>query len=204
MRQICFPHAGGSPTVFRTWRARLPGSIEMVAVRFPGRPWSRSKAPPSSLRQLTARMVDFLVPLRDRPPVLVGHSMGATVAFEAATVLEQRFGIDDPGFREVFLPVLRDDLRLLENHPGPQTSPVTSRSPRSRAWTTRSVAQTRQSAGDDSRAGGSPSAPSPVAPSISRIRGLRSLRRSLGSRRVPRPPGSRAPRPVVLMWLGEH
>ncbi|MER8062782.1 MULTISPECIES: alpha/beta fold hydrolase [unclassified Streptomyces] len=237
VRLVCFPHAGGSPTVFRTWRPRLPGSIEMAAVRCPGRPGSRSEAPPSSSRQLPARMVHVLVPLRDRPPVLFGHSTGATVAFEAATVLGQRFGIavrhlfvsaasprtesgprgctqrrtmsasrrrddstagtgstlDDPGYREVFLPVPRDDLRLPENHRGPEASPVTVpvtayaglddpvRGPdeaRRRRWFTRGRFALRAFTGghfhleDQGR--------------------LRSLRRSLGSQRVPRPPGSRA------------
>lgn len=165
-RLVCFPHAGGSETAFRTWQGLLPDTIEVVAARYPGRPGRSGEASPASFRHLVARMVDDVVHLRDRPLALFGHSMGATVAYEAAVVLEQRFGIpiqhvfvsgraapdrvqpsqlhtardevliaavrllddrhgallDEPELRELFLPVLRADLRLVERHHGTPTS----------------------------------------------------------------------------------
>src|SRR4051812_21620824 len=37
VRLVCFPHGSGNATFYRTWAARLPEHIEMVAVQYPGR-----------------------------------------------------------------------------------------------------------------------------------------------------------------------
>lgn len=91
VRLICFPHAGGSASVFRGWAERLPDSVEVVAVQYPGRQDRIHEEPISDMGQLTERLVEALAPQFDRPVAFFGHSLGATVAFEVARELHPRF-----------------------------------------------------------------------------------------------------------------
>jgi pyochelin biosynthetic protein PchC len=34
---VCFPHAGGSASAYRTWPEGLPSDVAVLAVRYPGR-----------------------------------------------------------------------------------------------------------------------------------------------------------------------
>ena len=83
LRLICFPHAGGGAGVFRSWSEALPDTVDICAVRLPGRE-SRYKEkafrhiPPSS----TACSFPALSPLLDRPFVVFGCSVGAIIGFE--------------------------------------------------------------------------------------------------------------------------
>jgi pyochelin biosynthetic protein PchC len=87
-----FPHAGGSASLFRTWGSQLPATIELTAVQYPGR-LDRLREPciddvhglaDGAIMALRARAW----PEPDRRVALLGHSMGALVAFETALRLE--------------------------------------------------------------------------------------------------------------------
>lgn len=90
-RLICFPHAGGSASAFRPWRAVMPPDVTLHVMQYPGRE-SRFGEP------LIDRMPDLARLLTDelmsqgirRPYVLLGHSMGAAVAYEVAQELRRR------------------------------------------------------------------------------------------------------------------
>lgn len=87
LRLVCFPHAGGAATAYRQWADLLPDSIEVIAVQYPGRQ-DRFQEP--ALTDFTA-LVDGVVaalPEIAGPTAYFGHSMGATVAFEAARRME--------------------------------------------------------------------------------------------------------------------
>ncbi|MFD4542927.1 thioesterase II family protein [Streptomyces bauhiniae] len=87
-RLLCFPHAGGSPTAFRTWHRHLPDDVEVLAVCYPGRQ-DRLRDPfPASVTELATEVTAAVEPLRDVPLALFGHSMGAVVAYEVALRLE--------------------------------------------------------------------------------------------------------------------
>lgn len=159
VRLVCFPHAGGTATFFRTWADRLPG-VEVLAIRYAGRQDRLTDPFPASLAVLADEVTAALEPLLDTPLALFGHSMGALLAFEVAGRLEERHGVSparllvsgrpaphraeptayhlagdaallaeverlgnpdplvfaDPDLRELVLPALRDDYRLLETH----------------------------------------------------------------------------------------
>jgi len=88
VRLVCFPHAGGVPDAFRSWPehlARAAGAdIGVHAVCYPGRRDRLNEQPITRMDPLADMIADALRPLTDRPIVLFGHSMGASVAHEVA------------------------------------------------------------------------------------------------------------------------
>ncbi|WP_020384974.1 thioesterase II family protein [Kribbella catacumbae] len=83
LRLVCFPHAGGAASAYREWAALLPERIELVAVQYPGRQDRFHEEPLTNFDQLVEGIAAEL-PRLDGPTVYFGHSMGATVALEAA------------------------------------------------------------------------------------------------------------------------
>jgi pyochelin biosynthetic protein PchC len=90
---VCFPHAGGAATYFTPLAASLAGSVEVVAVQYPGRQERLAEPCIDSIRGLTEAIVPHLDDWLDRPFALFGHSMGAIVAFEVARILEHDHGV---------------------------------------------------------------------------------------------------------------
>lgn len=89
---LAFPHAGGSASFFRSWGTRLPPTVELTAVQYPGR-LDRLREPcVDDVHRLADDVVEVLRtqawPAPDRRIALLGHSMGAAVAFESALRLE--------------------------------------------------------------------------------------------------------------------
>jgi medium-chain acyl-[acyl-carrier-protein] hydrolase len=84
VRLFCFPYAGGTALVYRTWAQKLPASVEVVAIQLPGRT-TRIKEPPiSKLTDLVEPIASALAPFLDKPFAFFGHSMGALISFEVA------------------------------------------------------------------------------------------------------------------------
>ena len=88
-RLVCFPHAGGSASYFRPLFADLASSAEVLAIQYPGRQDRRSEKCLGSIHELAAAIADELRQWLDRPVALFGHSMGAIIAYEVATLLER-------------------------------------------------------------------------------------------------------------------
>lgn len=87
LRLICFPHAGGSARFFRTWTDDVPDSVELAAVRYPGRDERDGEPVPGHLEELAQPAAKALAETGDVPLVLFGHGMGAALAFETARLL---------------------------------------------------------------------------------------------------------------------
>jgi pyochelin biosynthesis protein PchC len=82
IRLVCLPHAGGTATAFRDWSNALPFWIELVCVQYPGR---HDRIGEPFVTDITTLVDEFVADLPTNGPLaLFGHSMGATVAFEAA------------------------------------------------------------------------------------------------------------------------
>lgn len=87
-RLVCMPHAGGSASFFRDWRDHLPSDIDLLAVQYPGREERFSESVAVTMVELAEGAVAALQRYADRPLILFGHSMGATLAYEVARRLE--------------------------------------------------------------------------------------------------------------------
>ena len=81
---ICLPYAGGRALAFRGWDDELPCDIWPAPVEYPGRGGQAGEPPLGSVQAVADALADVLLPFRDRPLALFGHSFGALVAFELA------------------------------------------------------------------------------------------------------------------------
>lgn len=88
-RVVCFPHAGGAASYFVPVAKALAPGAEVLAIQYPGRQDRRHEAGFKSIEDLADTIASILPPWLDRPTVLFGHSMGATIAFEVARRLER-------------------------------------------------------------------------------------------------------------------
>lgn len=115
LRLLCFPHAGGSAAVFRTWTAHLPAGVDIAAVQLPGRDQRAAERPVTSAHHAGRGVADALHELSGTAPwVLFGHSVGALIAYECA----QHLNSDRPS--------LAHRLVVAASHP-PQSLPIASR-----------------------------------------------------------------------------
>ncbi|MFI0465777.1 MULTISPECIES: thioesterase II family protein [Saccharopolyspora] len=89
-RLICFPHAGGSASFFRPLSMRLAPEVDVLAIQYPGRQDRYREPVITEIGELADRIATELAALPGPPPVYLGHSMGAVLAFEVAQRLEAR------------------------------------------------------------------------------------------------------------------
>jgi surfactin synthase thioesterase subunit len=85
----CFPHAGGAASFFFPVSRALAPDVDVLAVQYPGRQDRRGERCIDNLCELADVIAGELLPRCDRPLALFGHSMGATVAYEVARLLER-------------------------------------------------------------------------------------------------------------------
>jgi medium-chain acyl-[acyl-carrier-protein] hydrolase len=92
LRLFCFPYAGGGTTQYHGWAKTLSPSIELYAVRFPGRESRLREAPHVRIEPLVEELSNALSPYFDKPFAFFGHSMGALVSFELTRLLSRQNG----------------------------------------------------------------------------------------------------------------
>lgn len=80
---IWFPHAGGGASALIRQSRQVSLPVNLFAATLPGREGRFGEAMPDSLAQLTAILADEL-PSSPSPPVLLGHSFGALLAYGVA------------------------------------------------------------------------------------------------------------------------
>ena len=93
MRLFCFPYAGGSPQIFRTWHEELPENVEVCPVQLPGHGLRMRETPFTKLIPLVQAATRAILPKLDKPFAFFGHSMGAWVSFELTRQLRRRYGL---------------------------------------------------------------------------------------------------------------
>jgi medium-chain acyl-[acyl-carrier-protein] hydrolase len=95
VRLVCFPHAGGAPTVFSRWTGLLGLDIEGVCVQYPGRGQRFREKSLTSIPEIVDGIVRRFDDLSSKPFAFYGHSLGGWVAFEVARRL-RRMGMPTP------------------------------------------------------------------------------------------------------------
>ena len=91
-RLICFPHAGGTAGYYLPLLQGLQPQVEVLAVQYPGRQDRMAEPAVEDLRHLADLIADQLLGLMAEetdgagplPYAFLGHSYGATVAYEVA------------------------------------------------------------------------------------------------------------------------
>ncbi len=91
LRLFCFPYAGGSSLVFRTWAESLPKNIEICPVELPGRGIQMKSSPFTRMEALVNAIAPIFLPYLDKPFAFFGHSMGGLVSFELARHLRKEY-----------------------------------------------------------------------------------------------------------------
>ena len=86
---FCFPNAGGGASLFARWARESPETLEILGVQLPGRENRLNEPPVTNFSRLLEAIWQAIGPLLDRPYVLLGHSMGALVAFEFARTVRR-------------------------------------------------------------------------------------------------------------------
>jgi medium-chain acyl-[acyl-carrier-protein] hydrolase len=89
----CFPYAGATAHVYRSWADGLPNNMEVHAIQLPGR--GSRLAEPAFLRipPLIELLASETASLLDRPFAFFGHSLGAMIGFELASHLARFHGL---------------------------------------------------------------------------------------------------------------
>jgi medium-chain acyl-[acyl-carrier-protein] hydrolase len=90
LRLFCFPYAGGSSEVYRSWQRWFPEGVDVCLVHIPGRGKRMSEPAFTQIVPLANAVVERIAQDINVPYALYGHSMGATIAFEVARELSRR------------------------------------------------------------------------------------------------------------------
>lgn len=87
-RLLCLPPAGAGANLYRSWGARLPDELAVLAVELPGH-GSRAQEPPLTdiADLLTAELSGELAALDDLPLVIFGFSMGGLLGLAIGRAL---------------------------------------------------------------------------------------------------------------------
>jgi len=93
LRLFCFPYAGGSSMIFRTWCNSLPHNVEVCAVEYPGRGRQMQSPPIAQLEPLVKAIASSVLPYLDKPFAFFGHSMGGLVSFELTRLLRLDYNL---------------------------------------------------------------------------------------------------------------
>lgn len=93
---FCFHHAGGSASVYRGWVGADP-RIDAVPVELPGKATRRGEKWISDFDRLVGQCAtEILGMAAGMPFALYGHSMGAALAYQVASYLQQTHGATTP------------------------------------------------------------------------------------------------------------
>lgn len=76
--------------MFWRWRAKLPPQIDVAPVQLPGRETRLDEVPLRRVEAVVDQLAGELTPYLDLPYALLGHSMGALIAFELAREFRHR------------------------------------------------------------------------------------------------------------------
>lgn len=86
---FCFPYAGGSASMYRSWSDALADTVEVLGIQLPGRENRLFERPIDTMQAIVKQVALNMQPVLDKPYMIYGHSMGALVGFELARYLQR-------------------------------------------------------------------------------------------------------------------
>ena len=92
LRLFCFPYAGGSSSVYRSWQGHVSPMIKVHAIELPGRGARFSDPPIRSINGIVQLCLSELHEHFHGRFAFFGYSMGGIIAFELARELAWRHG----------------------------------------------------------------------------------------------------------------
>ncbi|MBO0514495.1 thioesterase domain-containing protein [Streptomyces beijiangensis] len=90
LRLFCLPHTAGNADHFRHWQHRMPTGIEVTPVDLPGHGTRLREPLVGQWHTLVADLAGTIARQIDGPYAVLGHGLGALLAFEAARTLQLR------------------------------------------------------------------------------------------------------------------
>ena len=90
LQLFCFPYAGGSAQVFRSWQRHFSSQVTLWLAHLPGRGKRIAEPSFNSLQELVPVLADAIIPILRENYGFWGHSMGALISFELARELRRR------------------------------------------------------------------------------------------------------------------
>lgn len=94
MRLFCLPYAGGGASIYHSWHASFPESVDVCPIELPGRLGRLREAPFREIRALVEALNAALDRHFDLPFAFFGYSLGALIAFEWARELARVRGLE--------------------------------------------------------------------------------------------------------------
>lgn len=90
LRLFCFPYSGAGASIWRLWPDALAPVIDVIPVQLPGRENRLREKPATSFADLLPEIERLLLEKPDVPYAVMGHSMGAHLAFALVEHMSQR------------------------------------------------------------------------------------------------------------------
>ena len=95
---ICLAHAGAGSSTFRGWAEELRPHFDVVTIQLPGREDRIREPAYETMEAAVAPIVAAIEPFLNRPFVVLGHSLGALIAFEVVHRIRQVYASEPIAF----------------------------------------------------------------------------------------------------------
>lgn len=93
IRIFLFPFAGGSAHYYKPWLKYFDKTVEVIFVQLPGRAERIDEKPYDTMSSVIAQLMEYSAFITEKPYLILGHSLGAKIAYELSCTLERQTNI---------------------------------------------------------------------------------------------------------------